>query len=99
MRSKPYIEDGCPPTEEPTSTFQLTQMVRLDYSFPDVDDKTRSKIYDILHDRKYVRFRGGGGDGSNNSGVSYLTLADALELRERLSEAGLIETISEDTPQ
>jgi hypothetical protein len=71
--------------------FHFTPMVRLDYSFPDVNDAQRRKIYDILFDVGLKTFRGGGGDGSTNSGVVYISASEVEGLRQRLSEAGLVE--------
>lgn len=75
--------------------FSFTPMVRFDYSFPDVDDKTRRKIYEVIFDPKYALLPGGGGDGSNNSGVKYVTAEMAEEIRGRLVALGLIEVQSD----
>lgn len=73
--------------------FQFTPMVRVDYSFPDVDQKTRTRIYNIIHDMNLTRYRGGGGDGSTNSGVMYVPAEEVDGLRQRLTEAGMKEIV------
>ena len=75
------------------NVFSFTPMIRVDYSFPNVDEKQRSKIYDVIFDPdlSVKKFRGGGGDGSNNSGVMYIPVDEVDKLRQRLSELGLSE--------
>lgn len=77
------------------NVFSFTPMVRFDYSFPDVDQKTRSKIYEVIYDPKYALLPGGGGDGSKNRGAKYITAEMAEEIRDRLVTLGLTETQSD----
>lgn len=72
-------------------TVALQSMVRLSYSFPDVDDKTRKRIYDVIYrnDLRENQFGGGYGDGSNNSGTLYLPEADARNMAAELEKLGL----------
>ena len=73
-------------------------MVRFDYSFPDVDDKTRRKIYDVIFDRNIQTYSGGGVayDGSNNSGVKYIPASEVEGIRQRLVAFGLTEVKDEE---
>lgn len=66
-------------------------MVRFDYSFPNVDAETRRKIYDVIFDRNIQTYSGGGGDGSNNSGIKYIPASEVEGLRQRLAAFGLVE--------
>jgi hypothetical protein len=76
---------------EKPNTFEFTPMVRFDYSFPNVDAKTRLKIYDAIYDRNIQTYSGGGGDGSNNSGVKYIPASEVEGLRQRLAAFGFVE--------
>jgi hypothetical protein len=82
--------------DKPLNTFEFTPMVRVDYSFPDVDDKTRRKIYDVIFDGEIKRYRGGGGDGSTNSGVMYVPADQVEGIRQRLVAFGLTEVKDEE---
>lgn len=73
------------------NSFEITPLVRVDYSFPNVDHETRSKIYDVIFDREIEIIRGGGGDGSTNSGVMYIAPHELDALRKRLESLGLQE--------
>lgn len=70
--------------------FSFIAMIRVDYSFPNVDEKKRSIIYDIIYDRSIEKFHGGWGDGSNNSGCFYISTKSAEALKEKLAEHGVV---------
>ncbi len=73
------------------NTVELQPMVRLTYNFPDVDNKKRREIYDVLFRRDLIenKFIGGHGDGSINSGVMYLPESDAKRMAAELEKLGL----------
>lgn len=77
------------------NTFNFSPMVRFSYSFPDVDQQHRTKIYNIIHDMNVKRFRGGYGDGSDNSGSFYIPESEVENLRQRLLVEGLVEEPSD----
>ena len=70
-----------------SNTFSATPLVRVEYSFPDVDDGERRKIYDIIFDNTMTAMPGGGGDGSTNSGVMFVAVDEAEAFKQRLTEA------------
>lgn len=67
-------------------TVEFTHLVRVDCSFPNVDEATRLQISKVLYDKHLDRFGGGGGDG--NSSVFYIPANQVDWLREKLLALG-----------
>lgn len=77
------------------NTFTFTNMVKFDYSFPNVDSTTRKIIYDIIYDKNNIQHFGGGfGDGSNNSGSMYVSHETALFLQDKLKQFGIVKLLN-----
>lgn len=73
------------------NTFQFVKMVRVYYSFQNVDEKKRRQLLAIVLDMNIERFSGGSGGG--NYGIMYIPESEVESLRQRLVEAGLAEII------